>query len=159
MENALGRQGKSEDGGTGAHEGNREFPAHNQAPPCNFLQLRCVSPGFLDAAEHPDAPTFLEPGAKPNPEPLFAGAFAACFHSAMLGVAKALGTPLTDSVLHARVGQVKDDAGDSHLVVELRAHLPGVADDKTRELMETAHKLCPYSKALRGDAVVELVAG
>lgn len=113
--------------------------------------------GTLRSAEHPDATSFIDPAAKPNPELLFAGAYAACFHSAMQGVAKALGERLSDSVLHVRVGQVKNDSGDSRLIVELRARLPGLADDKARELMETAHKLCPYSKALRGEATVALV--
>lgn len=113
--------------------------------------------GTLRSAERPDATSFLDPEDKPNPELLFAGAYAACFHSAMRGVAKALGTTLSDSVLHVRVGQVKNETGDSRLIVELRARLPGVADDNARELMETAHKLCPYSKALRGEATVALV--
>lgn len=113
--------------------------------------------GTLRSSERPEAASFVHPTEKPNPELLFAGAYAACFHSAMIGVAKALGTPLIDSVLHARVGQVKDDAGDSRLVVELRARLPGVGDEQARELMETAHKTCPYSRALRGEATVALV--
>lgn len=112
--------------------------------------------GTLHSAEHPDATSFVDPAAKPNPELLFAGAYAACFHSAMRGVAKAQGEPLPDSVLHVRVGQVKDESGESRLIVELRACLPGQADDKARELMETAHKLCPYSKALRGEATVAI---
>jgi Ohr subfamily peroxiredoxin len=113
--------------------------------------------GTLRAAEHPDATSFIDPAAKPNPELLFAGAYAACFHSAMQRVAKALGAPLSNSVLHVRVGQVKDDSGDSRLIVELCARLAGLADDRSRELMETAHKLCPYSKALRGEATVAIV--
>ncbi len=113
--------------------------------------------GSLRSAERPEAATFIHPTEKPNPELLFAGAYAACFHSAMIGVAKALGTPLADSVVRVRVGQVKDDAGDSRLFVELRAELPGIVDEQGRELMETAHKTCPYSRALRGEAVVSLV--
>lgn len=113
--------------------------------------------GTLRSAARQDYSTFLDPGEKPNPELLFAGAYAACFHSAMISVTKALGLPLTDAVVHARVGQERDEAGDSHLVVELRAKVPGVPDDRTREWMETAHKICPFSRALRGDAVVTLV--
>lgn len=113
--------------------------------------------GVLHSAERPESSTFIDPGEKPNPELLFAGAYAACFHSAMIGVAKALGTPLTDSIVHARVGQVKDEAGDSRLLVELRAELPGFDGEQGRVLMETAHKICPYSRALRGEATVSLV--
>jgi osmotically inducible protein OsmC len=113
--------------------------------------------GILHSAERPESSTFIDPGEKPNPELLFAGAYAACFHSAMIAVAKALGTPLIDSVVRARVGQVKDEAGDRRLVVELLAELPGFNGDQGRVLMETADKTCPYSRALRGEAVVSLV--
>jgi len=114
--------------------------------------------GTLRPAAHPKSLAWIDPASKPDPELLFAGAYAACFHSAMIAVAKKQGAPLTDSVLHARVGQAENAAGDNRLVVELRAELPGVDADRGRELMEAAHQLCPYSKALRGDAVVVLVA-
>jgi len=113
--------------------------------------------GTLQSAGSSEAASLFDPEQKPNPELLFAGAYAACFHSAVIGVAKALGTPLEESVVHARVGQLKDGAGDSSLLVELRAKLPGFDRLKSRELMETAHKICPYSKALRGEATVALV--
>lgn len=115
--------------------------------------------GSLHSAEWPDSPTLFDPGAKPNPELLFAGAYAACFHSAMIAVAKKQGTPLADSVLRARVGQIKENTGKGRLVVELHATLPGFTDEAGRELMEAAHQLCPYSRALRGEATVALVAG
>ena len=113
--------------------------------------------GTLRSAERPKDASFIDPAAKPNPELLFAGAYAACFHSAMIAVAKKQGNPLTDSVLHARVGQAENAAGDNRLVVELRAKLTGVSAERGRELMEAAHQLCPYSKALRGEASVALV--
>ena len=62
-------------------------------------------------------------------------------------------------MVHASVGLVKDETGDSRLHVELRAELPGVDAGAGRTLMETAHKKCPYSRALRGEAVVSLVVG
>ena len=113
--------------------------------------------GSLHSVDWPDSPALFDPAAKPNPELLFAGAYAACFHSAMIAVAKKQGNPLSDSVLHARVGQAENAAGDNRLVVELRAKLPGVSAGRGRELMEAAHLLCPYSKALRGEATVALV--
>lgn len=113
--------------------------------------------GTLRSADRPEASSLIDPAQKPNPELLFAGALAACFHSAMIGAAKADGTTITDTEVHARVGLQKHAAGDSRLVVELRAKLPGVDNVKGRELMEAAHKACPYSKALRGEATVGLV--
>ncbi|MND08307.1 hypothetical protein D3C83_308380 [compost metagenome] len=35
-------------------------------------------------------------------------------------------------------------------MVELHARLPGVDPVRVRNLMEEAHRICPYSKALRG---------
>lgn len=113
--------------------------------------------GTLRSVERADADSFLDEEDKPNPELLFAGAYAACFHSALIAVAKKRQAPLVESVVRARVGQVKDEAGEGRLAVELHAELPGVAAEQARDLMEAAHRLCPYSKALRGEAAVVLV--
>ena len=93
----------------------------------------------------------------PNPEMLFAGAYSACYHGALLNAAKRLGVELTDSTARALVSLNEDDAGGFGLSVELHARLPGVDAEKAREVMEAAHKTCPYSKALRGEAPVTLV--
>jgi len=43
------------------------------------------------------------------------------------------------------------------LAVDLHARLPGIDRTQAQRIMEEAHKTCPYSKALRGDASVKLV--
>ena len=93
----------------------------------------------------------------PNPELLFAGAYSACYHGALLNAAKKLGTPVRESVVRARVSLVEDDKGGYGLTVELHAKLPGIAPNQAQHIMEEAHKTCPYSKALRGEAPVALV--
>ena len=93
----------------------------------------------------------------PNPELLFASAYSACYHGALLNAAKKLGTTLKDSKVRALVSLSEDDAGGFHLAVELHAQLPGVNHAQAQQIMEEAHKTCPYSKALRGDALVKLV--
>lgn len=55
----------------------------------------------------------------PTPELLFAGAYAACFHSAMTNVAKKLGTPVEDSTVRALVSLIEDDQGGYRIAVEL----------------------------------------
>jgi osmotically inducible protein OsmC len=95
--------------------------------------------------------------ATPEPERLFAGAYAACFQGALLAVAGKLGIPLSGAILEAKVALVEDKTGGKRLVVELHACVPGIEREQTRQLMEEAHKICPYSKALRGDATVELI--
>lgn len=102
----------------------------------------------------------LKPGAEkrgPNPEMLFAGAYAACYHGALLNAAKKLGVKGEGSKVRALVSLNEDDQGGYSLSVELHASLPGTDPAKAKEVMEAAHKTCPYSKALRGDAPVTLV--
>jgi len=99
----------------------------------------------------------IEPGG-PTPELLFAGAYAACFHSAIINVAKKLGTPTEDSTVRALVSLIEDDQSGYRIAVELYAHLPGLDHTQVQRIMAEAHKSCPYSKALRGDTSVRLEA-
>lgn len=102
----------------------------------------------------------LEKGAEkrgPNPELLFAGAYSACYHGALLNAAKKHNTPIKDSTVRALVSLLEDDQGGYRLSVELHANIPGVDPGKVQQIMETAHQTCPYSKALRGDTSVKLV--
>lgn len=94
----------------------------------------------------------------PNPELLFAGAYSACYHGALINAAKKLGTPATDSTVRVRVSLIEEDQGGYRLAVVLHAHLPGSDRAQTQRVMDEAHKTCPYSKALRGDTDVTLVA-
>lgn len=93
----------------------------------------------------------------PNPELLFAGAYSACYHGALVKAAKKLGTPVQNSIVRALVSLVEDDKGGSGLAVELHAQLPDIAPDQAQRIMEEAHQTCPYSKALRGQASVALM--
>src|ERR1700674_4381524 len=94
----------------------------------------------------------LEKGAEkrgPNPEMLFAGAYSACYHGALLNAAKKLGTPLKDSKVRGLVSLIEDDQGGFRLAVELHASMPGIDRTQGQRIMDEAHKTCPYSKALR----------
>jgi Ohr subfamily peroxiredoxin len=93
----------------------------------------------------------------PNPELLFAGAYSACYHSALIGSAKKLGTPIKDSTVQVAVSLIEDDQGGYRLAVEIHAQIPGCDQVHAQRLMDEAHRTCPYSKALRGDTSVKLV--
>ena len=93
----------------------------------------------------------------PNPELLFAGAYSACYHGALVNAAKQLGTPVKDSTVRALVSLIEDDQGGYRLAVELHAQLPGIERIQAQCIMDEAHKTCPYSKALRGDTSIKLV--
>ncbi len=93
----------------------------------------------------------------PNPELLFAAAYSACFHGALLNAAEILGTPLRESTVKALVSLIEDAQGAYRLAVELHAKMPGVEVSYAQRMMDQAHKTCPYSKAMRGETSVTLV--
>jgi len=97
-------------------------------------------------------------GPGTNPEQLFAAGYAACFESALRVVARLQKKPLKDATITARVTIGKTDDGGFGLAAELHGHVDGVSREETRELMEAAHQVCPYSKATRGNIQVTLVA-
>jgi Ohr subfamily peroxiredoxin len=90
-----------------------------------------------------------------NPEQLFAAAYAACFHGALRGLARHAGIDPDRSTVTAQVGVGPE--GDMYgLEVTLIISVPGLEQEKTRELAEAAHYRCPYSRATRGNISVEL---
>jgi osmotically inducible protein OsmC len=95
-------------------------------------------------------------GALPNPEEFFAAGYAACFHSALRGVARSQKITLTDDAVTVDVGIGPRDAGGFGLTVAIEVELPGVDEAKAQELLDAAHQVCPYSNATRGNIDVKL---
>ncbi|HMA36748.1 MAG TPA: organic hydroperoxide resistance protein [Chloroflexia bacterium] len=105
------------------------------------------------------APTELGGAGGPgtNPEQLFAVGYGACFQSALLSIARREQLPVEDSTVTARVGIGPSGEGRVGLVVELRIHLPSIADRAQAEaLVARADERCPYSNAIRGNVAVTL---
>ena len=96
------------------------------------------------------------PGGATNPEQLFAAGYAACFHSALKAVARERGTSFTDSAVTAEVGIGPNGAGGFALEVTLHVELGGLEQAAAEELVEAAHRVCPYSNATRGNVEVTL---
>lgn len=93
----------------------------------------------------------------PNPELLFAGAYSACFHCALVNAGKTLGMRVVGSTVRAVMSLIEDAQGGYRLAVELHAQIPGLNTPQVQRIMDEAQKTCPYSKALRGDTSVTLV--
>jgi Ohr subfamily peroxiredoxin len=91
-----------------------------------------------------------------NPEELFALGFGACFLSALSLVARQQKISAKEFTMDSAVDLVQTDDGGFGVAVELHGTLPGVDDEKAGELMRTAHEVCPYSKATRGNIEVSL---
>ncbi|WP_172296387.1 organic hydroperoxide resistance protein [Pseudoruegeria sp. HB172150] len=98
-------------------------------------------------------------GGASNPEQLFAGGYAACFGSAIMGVAKKHKAELSgdDVTVNAKVGVGPNGTGGFGLTVKLETEIKGVDQATAEAVVESAHKICPYSNATRGNVDVELV--
>jgi lipoyl-dependent peroxiredoxin len=97
-----------------------------------------------------------EGGDGTNPEQLFAVGYAACFQSALLGVARGRGLDASGSAITSTVGIGPTGHGGFGLVVSLDLHAPGLTAVQAAELMARAHERCPYSVATRGNVQVTL---
>ncbi|MBA3869840.1 MAG: organic hydroperoxide resistance protein [Anaerolineae bacterium] len=98
-----------------------------------------------------------EGGEGTNPEQLFAAGYAACFQSAMMGIARREHLNADDSVITARVGIGQIGNGRIGLEVELIIKLPSIPDHaQAEDLVAKAHERCPYSNATRGNVQVTL---
>ncbi|MGC6399773.1 organic hydroperoxide resistance protein [Sphingomonas sp. FW199] len=92
-----------------------------------------------------------------NPEQLFAAGYAACFLSALKFSASQAGTKLpAETSIAATVGiGPREDVGFG-LTVDLVATIPGLDAAEAKALLDTAHTVCPYSHATRGNIPVNI---
>ena len=90
-----------------------------------------------------------------NPEQLFAAGYAACFQSALAFVARQQKIGLTGSTVTGIVGLAPIEIG-FRLEVALEIETQGLSQVEAEALVATAHKVCPYSNATRGNIDVAL---
>jgi lipoyl-dependent peroxiredoxin len=95
-------------------------------------------------------------GEGTNPEQLFAAGFASCFESALTLVGKRKKVEAGDVKVESMVHLMAGDDRNFVLGVEMDVTLPSIDDpDQAADLVRTAHKVCPYSNATRGNIDVE----
>ena len=95
-------------------------------------------------------------GNATNPEQLFAAGYSACFMGALKHVAgmKKVTVP-ADAAVDASVDIGPIPAGFG-IAAKLVVSLPGMDRAVAQDLLESAHQVCPYSNATRGNIEVEL---
>jgi lipoyl-dependent peroxiredoxin len=109
-----------------------------------------------------------KPGAS-NPEQLFASGYSACFAGAIGFVANQQHKKLGDVQVTGNVTFGKADENSTYsadgktyplpgfqLSVRLDVHLSGVDKAEAEKLVEQAHQVCPYSRAVRNNVEVKL---
>ena len=92
----------------------------------------------------------------PTAEQLFAGAWSACYTTAVGLVAQQMKVKLPSDL---SVG-IEVDLGQSGaewlLQARMNVRLPGLDQATAEKIAHTAHEICPYSKATRGNIDVAL---
>ncbi|WP_375305988.1 organic hydroperoxide resistance protein [Bradyrhizobium sp. A11] len=98
-------------------------------------------------------------GIGTNPEQLFAAGWSACFEGAMEIAARKRKIELPRKcAVDAEIDLLLDDGAYS-LRARLNVSLPGLDPEIARSIVDDAHQICPYSKAVRGniDVTVALI--
>ncbi|WP_426237915.1 Ohr family peroxiredoxin [Pararhizobium sp. DWP1-1-3] len=93
-------------------------------------------------------------GIGTNPEQLMAAGWSASFASSLLQVAREAGLNLSANVrIHAEVDLSSND-GAFVIGVRLVVQLPGLERAVASILIEEARRICPFSRATRGNVEV-----
>ncbi|OYV00324.1 MAG: organic hydroperoxide resistance protein [Burkholderiales bacterium PBB5] len=98
-------------------------------------------------------------GVGTNPEQLFAAGYSACFIGAMKAVSARQGTKLPAEVSitsKVGIGPMTGKAGAFGISVDMTVSVPGMDRAALETLVATAHEVCPYSNATRGNIDVTL---
>ena len=98
-------------------------------------------------------------GPGTNPEQLFAAGYSACFIGAMKAVAGSQKIKLPAEVsitADVSIGPMTGKPGAFGISVALAVSVPGMERAAAEALVKTAHEVCPYSNATRGNIDVAL---
>lgn len=97
-------------------------------------------------------------GTATNPEQLLAAGWAACFLGALRRAATSRKVRLAGTTITAEITLTHGDDGEFSLSAVLNPVLGGVDQATAEELAHAAHRICPYSKAMRGNVPVAINA-
>lgn len=95
-------------------------------------------------------------GEGTNPEQMFAAGYSACFIGALKHVAAAQKIKLADDINvtgDVSIGPIEQGFA---IAVKLTVDLGDMDKAQAQALVDTAHQVCPYSNATRGNIEVEI---
>lgn len=115
------------------------------------------SDGVLDLALSTPKELGGAGGAGTNPEQLFAAGYSACFIGAMKAVSarQKIALPAEVSITSdVAIGPHANKPGAFGIQVAMTISVPGMDRAQLEALVATAHEVCPYSNATRGNVDV-----
>lgn len=96
-------------------------------------------------------------GDGPNPEQLFAGAFAACFEHSVRHIAKKSHVPLRGCYVDAELSMFVTDEDAYRMALTLTVHMAGALEQADADnLIERAKGICPYVDATKNNVTLHL---
>ena len=95
-------------------------------------------------------------GGATNPEQLFAAGYAACFGNAVIHTTRSQADKVRDKDIEvtAEVSLAPNGQDGFQLAVTLNVAITGLGQAAAQAAVDAAHKVCPYSNALRGNVDV-----
>jgi Ohr subfamily peroxiredoxin len=117
------------------------------------------SDGVLDIALSTPKELGGAGGPGTNPEQLFAAGYSACFIGAMKAVSarQKVALPAEVSITtEVGIGPHANKPGAFGIQVAMKISVPGMERAALEALVATAHEVCPYSNATRGNIDVTL---
>lgn len=92
-----------------------------------------------------------------NPEQLFAAGYAACFGNAIIHVARQAKLSTGEISIDAKVDLALDEEQLAFLGVSLTVNVPGVDQAQAEDIVARAHRVCPFSRAIKGNVAVNTI--
>lgn len=90
------------------------------------------------------------PGGGSNPEQLLAAGYAACFHGALVLLARRSGIELAGAEVDVAVTLARDPVDGLFLLSsDIHVVLPGLERSLAAELVRNTERICPYAKMFR----------
>ncbi|GAB4047609.1 Ohr family peroxiredoxin [Spirosoma litoris] len=89
-------------------------------------------------------------GGAANPEMLFAAAYSSCYNGALMAVAERRKVILPEHAVEVSISLNKD-GNNMFLSGKIVVKAPGMDHAQLQQLAESAHIVCPYSKAVKGN--------
>jgi lipoyl-dependent peroxiredoxin len=95
------------------------------------------------------------PGNGTNPEQLFAAGWSSCFTSAMriMALKNKVKFP-PEAAIDIEVDLCQDENDIHFLRARFNISLPGIDHEMAKTIVNASHKVCPYSRATRGNVEV-----
>lgn len=94
-------------------------------------------------------------GGAANPEMLFAAAYSSCYNSALITVAERRKIILPEHAVEVSISLNKE-GNTMFLSGKITVKAPRMDHDQLQQLAETAHAVCPYSKAVKGNMEMKI---